>query len=343
MKVTLRDIAKAAGVSVSTVSRALSPKNSARLSPQTVALVEREAARLGYIQRTPDNGHRETRIRAACVIVGGVECRYTEPFYAGVLFGLEKSLRSHGGELYRVFDKADLLQEDTWERMAGDGVCALLIIDLSLPEGLVERVQSLGWHVLRVAVASDPTFERDVVMVDAAWGARTAVQHLVELGYRRIAIIAADSFDRSPEEEKRTLGYRRAMQEAGLKVPDGYLACGGWSEDSGYRAMQSLLSLPEPPSAVFAASDRMAIGAMRAAHDAGKSVPEDVAFVGFDDIPMAAYSEPALTTVQVPREHLGELAAKLLLDRVRGELPPVGVKVLLDTRLVVRGSTQKTK
>ena len=166
------------------------------------------------------------------------------------------------------------------------------------------------------------------VASDNIGGARLAVQHLHALGHTRIATVAGPRNTKPGAD--RSLGFRAEMRELGLKIPRGYEIEGDFYPESGERAMQSLLRLSEPPTAVFAAADMMAVGAVRTMHAAGLSVPGDVAIVGFDDAPMAAHA--SLTTIRQPVEELGALSAELLLDP-QPECP------ILPVELIVRATS----
>jgi LacI family transcriptional regulator len=186
-------------------------------------------------------------------------------------------------------------------------------------------------------VGRHPYFDRlNWVDVENREGARQAVAHLLALGHRRVATITgplhmAVALDRRD-------GYKQALLEAGLAVDPALIARGDFTQEGGYRAMSQLLSLPQPPTAVFVASDAMAIGALRAAREAGRAVPGDVAVVGFDDLPSAAFASPPLSTVHQPIYDLGATAANLLADRLDGAEQSSPVHICLPTRLVVRQS-----
>jgi len=179
--------------------------------------------------------------------------------------------------------------------------------------------------------------EADCVLTDNLQGGYQATAHLLALGHRRIACIAGPS-DLTPSAERVT-GYRQAMAEAGLEPAEAWIRRGDFRCQSGYEAMQALLALPERPTAVFACNDLMAIGALCAIREAGLGVPEDLSLVGFDDIALASFTNPRLTTIIQPKQEMGRLAAELLIDRIHNrKWPPE--RRLLPTHLVIRESTQ---
>jgi LacI family transcriptional regulator len=173
------------------------------------------------------------------------------------------------------------------------------------------------------------------VASDNNGGARLAVRHLHALGHTRIATIAGPSYTKPGAD--RILGYRAEMAELGLDVPRGYLVEGDFYPDSGETAMRSLLRLSKPPTAVFVAADMMAVGAIRAVQAAGRSVPGDVAIVGFDDISVAELLSPPLTTVRQNMMGIGLSAGRALIDQIENpdSTPPV---LTLPVELVVRAS-----
>ncbi len=177
------------------------------------------------------------------------------------------------------------------------------------------------------------------VDVENVYSAQTAVQHLLDLGHRRIATITNASLSYTASVD-RLKGYRRALAENGIEYDETLVRYGDFTSLSGYKAMIDLLTLhPTPPSAVFVASDVVALGAMQAARQWGLNIPEDISFVGFDDIPLASYLNPPLTTVRILAGDLGHRAGQILMGLIQNEgaLPH---RTLLDSQLKVRGSTQ---
>ena len=176
----------------------------------------------------------------------------------------------------------------------------------------------------------------DSVQINNAAGGWLATSHLIELGHTHIACIAGPS-DVTPSGE-RVDGYRRALHEAGLPILAENIVRGDFHAASGYQITKELLARDKRPTAIFACNDLMAIGALSAAKAMGFRVPEDISVVGFDDIYLAAYSNPPLTTVRQPKYEMGQLATKLLLERIQDpDLPPR--TPLLDTELMIRAST----
>lgn len=191
------------------------------------------------------------------------------------------------------------------------------------------EISAVGNHVQHPEV--------DVVYADDTKASYEAVQWLIEKrGHERIAMICASH--QFPVITRRYGAFRRAMEDAGLPVPPEYVVEGDWSVESGRRAITALLALPTPPTAVFAASDTIAIGALAAAEEMNYRVPEDIAIIGFDDIPAATWVRPQLSTVaQYPGE-MGTLLAKALFDRIRGEYTGPSRRFEVPCRFFERGS-----
>jgi DNA-binding LacI/PurR family transcriptional regulator len=178
------------------------------------------------------------------------------------------------------------------------------------------------------------------VDVDAISGAEGAVTHLLEMGHQRIGIITNAPLSYTSAQQ-RCLGYRNALEQRNIGPESSLIKEGNYTPASGYHAMQELLAESPRPSAVFVASDVVAVGAILAARRLGLRIPEDVAIVGFDDIPMAEYLDPPLTTVRLPAFGLGWAAGERLVRLIRGErLDQTGI--FLESQLIIRDSTNKT-
>jgi LacI family transcriptional regulator len=176
----------------------------------------------------------------------------------------------------------------------------------------------------------------DSVLTDNARGGWLAVRHLVDLGHRRIGCIAGPS-DLTPSAERVT-GYRQALHEGDIPVDETLIVKGDFQYESGYRAARQLLVMDDPPTAIFACNDLMAVGAIRAALELGRQVPASLSVVGFDDVRLASFTNPPLTTITQPKYEMGTLAVTMLLERMRDRDRPPRQR-LLDTSLMIRQST----
>src|SRR5690606_3330096 len=180
------------------------------------------------------------------------------------------------------------------------------------------------------------TDDIDTIEIDDRGGAKAAAEHLLGLGHTRIAWLGGAPSSRPSQD--REAGFLDALRAAEIPLSDALRSAAGWRFEDGYRAAAAWMALPERPSAIFAASDLLALGAIQAIRDAGLQVPNDISVLGFDDIELAAESRPQLSTMRVERYEIGELAARLLIERIEGKrkLP---LRVTVPTRLVLRQSS----
>jgi LacI family transcriptional regulator len=259
---------------------------------------------------------------------------FAEPFFPLVIQGVTEGCNAQRYFLMLSMITADL-EQDFYNRILRsrhfDGIIMLSsdVDDPILPLLIRDRMPL-------VLIGSHPYFQ-DLSWVDGAnaEGAYMAVTHLIKLGHRRICTITGP-LEMAVAMDRRD-GYKRALLESGLMVNPALIAAGDFTQESGYRAMTHLLGLSPRPTAVFVASDSMAIGALRAIREAGLAVPGDIALVSFDDLPVAAFADPPLTTVHQPVPELGVKAVELLIDQVKQpDRPPVHAR--LQTSLVIRTS-----
>lgn len=336
MTVTIKDVAKRAGVSTSTVSHVINKTR--RVSD---ALEQRVLAAMDELDYRPNILARSLRVRESRTI-GVVVPDNSNPFFAEMARAIENRVFGDG---YSVF----LCNSDGQEAKERAYVNSLVLkrvdgVIFITSGGTTEPLEELVRHDTPVVVVDRevPLSLADVVLLDNRTGGVLATRHLIELGHRLIACITGPSM-LTPSAD-RVLGYRQAMEEAGLSVRAEWILPGDFRSASGQRAMARLLALPEPPTAVFACNDLMAIGAMRALRAAGIHIPADVSLVGFDDIPLASEVTPALTTVAQPIAEMGSIAVELLLSRIndKRDLTQTERRVLKPT-LVVRDSTAKCR
>ena len=324
------DVARRAGVSPSTVSRSL--RGSAKVSQQTRDRVLRAAAELAYVPSPAASRLASGRTGAVGVVVPFA----SRWFFSEVLTGLEGPLRRAGYDLllYNVGEpegRSRFFAAMPLRRR----VDAVMAVASSF-----SRAEQDALHALEVPLAvvggHVPGFPR--VGIDDAAGAATAVRHLLLLGHRDIAMISGDPQDavgRATTSARRA-GFEAALVEGGLQPDPDRVVSEPWGVAGGRRAMEQLLACRRLPTAVFAESDEMALGALQTLRRSGLPVPGRLSLIGFDDHEMAPAAD--LTTVAQPVRRQGELAAELLLA-VLGGAPPDGGDVVLPTRLVVRGST----
>ncbi len=331
-ELTLEDIARQVGVSRSTVSRVIngSPHVSEDVrervlkAVQTTGFQPNAAARSLASQRSYMIG---------LVLPQSVSAFFTDPFFPhltqGIAYGCNNNDLTLSLFLAGNHEDEEIILPRISRRGQLDGV---LVQSGQLGDWLIERLAKSSLPTVMIGRPFDPA-GINYIDVDNVRGASSAVRHLARLGYRRIAHITGSAGSSATVD--RLEGYKAALQEAGQPVDLRLIAEGNFSESSGYMAMKQLL--PHNPQAVFAASDTMAVGAMRAIHEAGLRVPEDVAVVGYDDLPVAATITPALTTVRQPILKFGARAVELLMDVIANGSAPAR-HIILDTELILRDS-----
>jgi LacI family transcriptional regulator len=330
-KLTIRQIAKLAGVSRSTVSRVIN--DHPNVSAETRVQVLQVVAETGF---HPDPIARSLSSRRAgiigLVIPLSIQSLFEDPFFPRLMQGISQGCNSHDYILslflLHTLEEEAKVYPRISRRQLLDGVVVTATRhgDPLIPQLLANKIPFVlhGRHEdARVSF----------VEVDNVTGAHNAVTHLVRLGRRRIALIGGPSGSLAAEDRKR--GYLDALQERRVPVDEALIVHGDFTETSGYQAMQRLL--PHDPDAVFAASDSMALGALRTLREAEKRVPEEIALVGFDDLPHAVTADPPLTTVRQPIQQTGVLAIEMLIDILESGADPPR-RIILPTELVIRAS-----
>ncbi|HTV78879.1 MAG TPA: LacI family DNA-binding transcriptional regulator [Steroidobacteraceae bacterium] len=324
---TIKDVAHELGMSVATVSRALSRPQ--LLRPETRERVMDAVERLGYRPNLMARGLRQGLANAILFVAPNLS-----PFFLEIFAGAEAVTRDSQFSLLFGNSNGDLGSvQHFFEQITSGKADGIILLTGVAPDGYAAGERQLP--PLITVLERLPGAVVPVVHTDHFAGAQEAVRHLVELGHRRIAHIAG--LRRVPSAIRRLEGYRTALAAAGVPATAELIETGDFTMSSGAAAMMRLLALPQPPTAVFCSNDEMAYGAIRAVVKMGLSVPEDVSVVGFDDQNLAEFYNPPLTTVAVPRHELGRRAAQELIDQLAGR--DVAREVVLPTRLVVREST----
>lgn len=326
---TIKHVAKEAGVSVATVSRVMN--HSDLVAEATRAVVLEVATRLGY---TPHGAARSLITNRTSTVGVLLPDLYGE-FFSEVIRGIDQASRREGYHVIVSSSHSDHHALETVLRSMWGRVDGLILM---IPDIRVKAIASQlpdGFPVVLMNCAGD-TNSHDAISIANYDGAYAMTQHLVSRGHRRIAVIKGSAKNNDAAERLR--GYRAALRDTGLTAEPALEAQGDFSEGSGYQAAAELARLDPRPTAIFAFNDAMAIGALSALREARLRVPEDIAVAGFDDIPMARYIEPPLSSVHVDISVLGERAAHLLLNAVQR---PNGREIrheILPTALVVRRS-----
>ena len=320
-KLTITEIAQLAGVSIGTVSRALNGRSG--VSPETRAAVMEIVKRTGFV---PDVSARRLA-RGTRQLVGVAPFSQNtprSPYYAYLVDAIQERLYEKGF-VARVIDPNDA-------QLAG--ACSGFIVPgIHLDD---PRVNALQKRNLAVVVVGRGESGVSWVDLDNVGGMRSAVEHLVKLGHRRIAHLTGSPIGQTTQ--ARLESYRASLNAAKLVFDPSLVLDGGFTDLGAYRAVREILerSLILPFTAITAASDEMALGAIQAITDLGLQVPRDVSVTGFDDLPSSQLSNPPLTTVRQPIREVGHIAAELLLEQFEGIAPQ---SVVVQTELVVRSSS----
>jgi LacI family transcriptional regulator len=336
-KLTLKEIARLAGVSRSTVSRVVNnhPKVSAEVRQRVMKII----AETGY---QPDPAARSLVMQRSgiigLVVPRAVQSLFTDPYYPRLVQGVARACNANDYTLSLfLFHTADEEQKLYPRVLCTQLVDGVIVTGSQIDDPLLPQlIQNQTPFVMVGQPVNRP--EISFVDVDNLVGAYSAVSHLVRLGRERIATITGPLS--VPAGLDRRQGYLDALNDRNLLVDDALIAEGDFTEEGGYSAMQQLL--PHKLDALFAASDIMAFGAMRALREAGLSVPDDVAVVGFDDLPAAAYSDPPLTTIRQPILRTGIEAVEVLVDILKNGPEPAR-HITLTTNLIIRSSCASTK
>jgi LacI family transcriptional regulator, repressor for deo operon, udp, cdd, tsx, nupC, and nupG len=326
----MADVARAAGVSIGTVSRAL--RDAPGVSEPNRSRIKQLAEDLSYVV-SPEASRLSRGSTGRVLVVAPTLHRW---FYATMLAGIERVLREAALDvlIYHVEDAAD--RHAFFAKLpARRKVDAVVAIAFPVTDDDVRRLELMG---VAVVGAGGRLGDHPHVGIDDEAAAGQAVSHLIGLGHRRIAMIRTEDPEGYiwPADAARTRGYRRALSAAGVRVPTDMTVTVPWGVEGGARAIEQLLRRPDPPTAVFAHSDEVAMGALHTLRRAAIAVPERMSVVGVDNHPLAETAD--LTTVHQPVEEQGRAAGRLVLALLEGDTP-ANPHVTLPTSLIVRAST----
>lgn len=346
---TIKDIAREANVSISTVSRVLNNDDTLNVMEETRDRIIRIAEKLNY---SPSKSRRKEgkkeeeslpseSVNIAILIWATKEEEINDPYFLSIRKGIEKRTGELGLEISKLIRVKNNFQDLNIEDKDG-----LIVVGNIDPED-IESVSQSTIPVVYINESPNPE-KYDSVITDLEDATNKAMQHLFSLGHKRIGLITGQEYiqrfydqDNKVTEEIRRKTFERMMQERdGYNPSDVYI--GDWTTLSGYQLMKSAIEKGDLPTSFFVASDPMAIGAIRAIHEAGKRIPEDVAIVSIDDIDIAGFMNPPLTTVKIHSEQMGISAVDMLLGRIGGREVPL--KVVTPTQLMIRescGAVQK--
>ncbi|MGN0146751.1 MAG: LacI family DNA-binding transcriptional regulator [Arthrobacter koreensis] len=323
----MQDVARLAGVHPSTASRSLA-ESPVRISAATVARVRAAARDLGYRPNASAAALRTGSSRLIGVLVHRLTDLALSTMYAGV--DAAATAAGYSAVVANGLDDPAVRHERV-DALLARGIDGVILADARLDDTVAERLERLGVPYV-LAMRTLPGHAS--VSTNDVEGGRLAARHLLELGHRTAAVAAGDALTSTGRD--RTAGFRQAFADAGLPIPDRYVASTGFGVAAGHRAGELICRQDPAPSAVFAVDDLTAVGVIGALRDAGRTVGTDVALVGYNDVELAAELPVPLTSVRSDRDQMGRLAMQLLLDRIAGRPVP---STLLPPLLVPRAST----
>lgn len=335
-KVTASQVARQAGVSPTTVSFVLNDVQAGNISEATRQRVLDAARELNYVPDIAARSLARGRSSNIALVLGKPHQQvFIDEYIPKILTGIRAATQAHG---YRIMVEMvdDGADPETYTRLVRGQEVAGMIVSLNSPTPAdlehLAACTAQGYPL----VALDNYPQVFAVKVDKLMGVRLAAQHLIDLGHQRIACITYAPAGNT-HSDARVATFADELHHAGLEFDASLVRYGAYDPETGYAAMQSLLERDPLPTALFAMNDVMAFGAMQAIYERGLRIPEDIAVVGFDDMRLAAYATPPLTTVHEPDVEHGRLAGEMLMQLINGEAPPASHRTL-PTRLIVRQS-----
>jgi len=335
-KVVSADVARLAGVSRTTVSLVLNNVPGINISEETRRRVLEATSQLEYYPHAAARSLASRRSgNIGVVLCQSADRLFADMFLMEVLHGIHSVIRPQSFHILLEAVEEVTAPNAYFELVQSHQIDGLIVSGPRSDDTQLPRIQEKGFPV--VLEGQLPGSNLPQVDVDNVGGAHLAVQHLLSLGHRRIAFISNGPLIYTASRD-RLRGYEAALTVAGLTYDESLVRYGAFSRVSGYEAMKSLLALPDRPTAAFVASDVVAFGALTALHEADVHVPDEMAIVSFDDVRMAAYVTPPLTSLRLPARKLGQTAAEILLRLIKGEKVDPGT-TLLDTELIVRDSS----
>ncbi len=327
---TIRDVAKLAGVAPITVSRVMN--DSGYVSAETRRRVEQAAAALHFEPNMLASGLKSKRTHTIALVLTDI----TNPFWTSVARAVEDEASRQG---YTVIfcntDESEQKQEQYLSMLLRRRVDGVLLVPASNSGETVRKLQAKEVAVV-VLDRRVEGVEVDLVRGDSEQGARCLTEHLLSLGHRRVGMLAGPAGVSVSRE--RVAGYRMALTAADIAVDEALIQYDSFTVDGGDRMTRAVLALPTPPTALFAANNFIAVGAMRALHRAGLRVPQEMSLVAFDDLPDTYLQAPILTVAVQPTYELGTMAAKRLLERLADGEESGVEEIMLPTELIIRAS-----
>jgi LacI family transcriptional regulator len=331
MQVTIKDIAKATGVSYATVSRALNGRSGVK--EDTRKLILEEAKKMGYQPNAIARGLVLKYTHTLALVIPDI----TNPFFPEIARGVEDAASLLGYSIFLCNTNWDVEKEKQYLKMLQEkrvdgvilhpafGVEEEYYNDFNIPIVLLNRIPSMGNY--------------SSIEVDNVRGGFLAAKHLIEAGYKKLAFIGGSESSFSNSE--RQVGFKLALNKYKLKVDESLMLSGSFKSKSGYDNLLKLIKSDNIPDAVFAGNDLIALGILHCAQEQGLRVPEDLGIIGFDDIPYADLPQVQLTTIAQPKYQMGKYAIELLLKELNDKTKREIKRIILEPELIIRKTTRK--
>jgi len=330
MAVTIRDVAKHAQTSIATISRVLN--NSPDVNQDTRRKVKAAINELGYTPPVIAKGYAKHKLKTIGLLIPDINNMY----YTAVIRGIEDALSEAGYNVFLCNTDEDIEEEKKYIHILMEkGVDGIMFLG-TRPTGNNDHLMQLS-KVIPVLMINDYIIGSDIysVMIDEVEGAYKAVNYLIQLGHRKIAFINGD-VDYTTYRYKRR-GYEKAMNDNDINLDESFIIKENPHEDGGYRGVMKLFELEDQPTAIFTASDQIAIGVIKGIYEKGSTIPGDYSIIGFSDIPIAKQLFPELTTVNQFAGKIGNMAAKIIMQLIAGE-EMEQKRFLLEPKLSIRKS-----
>jgi len=335
-RVTSKDVAEKVGVSRTTVSLVLNDVGGIQISPETRQKVITAAKQLEYVPNAAAQALAGRRTKAIGLVLTRTQHHIaTDTFLPKIISGLLTTAKKQNIRI--LIDWVEPEHQDTayFELARTDRIDGMILSTPRLDDNGLKALESVD--IPTVLMGSISGLDLPFVDVDNAKAAEKATAYLIGLGHKNIACIssAPREYTATPE---RVGGYKKALSKMNIPINNNLVQYADFDPESGYECMKSIMQSGDPFTAAFVASDNVAIGAKSALREANLRIPDDISIVGFDDIPWAKYSDPPLTTVQLPAESLAESACTLLLDLINNRDADLQHRIILDTELIIRKS-----
>jgi len=335
-RVTSKDVAEKVGVSRTTVSLVLNNVRGIQISPETRQKVIDAAKELGYVPNATAQALASRRTKAIGLVLTRTQHHIaTDAFLPRIISGLLTTAKKQNIRIMIDWVETDHQDSAYFDLAHTKRIDGMILSTPRLNDKAIKALENMD--IPTVLMGNIAGSSLPFVDVDNTIAAEKAISYLIGLGHRQIAFIssAPPEYTATPE---RITGFRNAMARLDVPINEALIQYADFDPESGYEAMRSILKHGEPFTAVFVASDNVAIGAKAALRENNKQIPDDISLIGFDDIPWAQYSDPPLTTIQLPAESLAQTACTLLLDLINDIDGSKQHQIMLDTKLIIRKS-----